>query len=67
MGGVGNFKNFIKMGGANKLKWGGGIENSVIDPLQLERGEYIQIAFINNLIRMVMLTFCQLLLSTIWN
>ena len=33
MGGVGNFQNFIKLGGgANKLKWAEKIENSVIDP-----------------------------------
>ena len=42
MGGVGNFQNFIKLGGANKLKWAE--KNQKIGnwpPLQLERGEYI--------------------------
>ena len=40
IGRVGNFQNFSKLGGANKLKWVEKIENSVIDPpLQLETGE----------------------------
>ena len=41
---MGGDENFTKMGvrvGANKLKWREKIENSVIDPLQLERGEYM--------------------------
>ena len=36
MGRVGNFQNFS----ANKLKWMERIEKLVIDPLQLETGEY---------------------------
>ena len=39
MRGDGHFQNFSKLGGANTSKWTGKIENSVIDPLQLERGE----------------------------
>ena len=32
MGGVGNFQNFSKLGGVNKLKLVEKIENLVIDP-----------------------------------
>ena len=39
MGGGGNFQNFNKLGGANKLKWAEKIENSVIDPPYNQRGE----------------------------
>ena len=42
MGGGGNFKISVIWGSANKLKWAEKIDNSVMDPLQLEREEYNQ-------------------------
>ena len=39
----GNFQTFSKLGGggANKLKWAGKIENLVMNPPTIERGEYV--------------------------
>ena len=42
MGGVGNFQNFTKLGGANKLKWEEKIENSVMDPPTIRGGRVHQ-------------------------
>ena len=49
MGGGGNFPNFSKFGGADKLKWAEKIENSVIDPLPLQRGELMNSQFYQRL------------------
>ena len=38
MGGVRNFQNFSKLGGAIRLKWVKKIENSVIDPPTIRDG-----------------------------
>ena len=43
IGRIAYFYNSSKLEGANRLKWVEKIANSVIDPLQIERGEFEQI------------------------